>query len=455
MVPVGAMVPGGGHAFLFTRNHFSQGRTRLLKYFLRQPMVNSLINLKGNSRAVVYTEALWGIPFNLYAPYMSVYMLSFGLRDSQIGLLTSIGLVLSILTSLMSGVITDKLGRKRTTLISDVLSWSVPAIIWAVAQDFNYFLIAVALNSLWRVSMNSWSCLVVEDTDPKQLMDIYSWIYIAGQVVAFFAPIAGLLMRKFTLVPTMRGLFLFASVMFTFKFFVMNAFVSETKRGKARMEATRQQGLFSMLGEYSGVSGMILKSPAMLYTVGIMLVMGICNMITSTFWSILVTRKLLIPEQDLALFPFVRSSIMLLFFFLVMPRIREMNFKKPMLVGFGIFIISQVLLISIPAKNYVLLVINVFLDACSYAMVGTQIDRMVAVTVDAKERARIMALVYVVVIIFISPFGWIAGKLSEVDRILPFILSLGLYAAGAVLTYLAARLAQPVRTNEVVTTNTN
>ena len=443
MVPVGAKAPGGGHAFLFTRNNLSQGKTRLLKYFLRQPMVNSLINLKGNPRAAVYTEPLWGIPFNLYAPYMSVYMLSFGLHDSQIGLLTSIGLGLSILSSLMSGIITDKLGRKRATLIFDILSWSIPALIWAVAQNFSYFLIAAAFNSIWRVTLNSWTCLVVEDTDQTRLMDIYSWFYISGQAVAFFAPIAGLLIRIFTLVPTMRGLFLFASVMFTLKFFVMNAFVSETERGKIRMEETRHQGLFSMLGEYRGVFRIILKSPPMLYTIGIMLVMGICTLITSTFWSILVTRKLLIPEQDLALFPFVRSSIMLLFFFLVMPRIKEMNFKKPMLVGFGIFILSQALLISTPAKNYVLLTINVFLDACSYAMVGTQIDRMVAVTVDEKERARIMALVYVVVISFTSPFGWIAGKLSEVDRILPFILSLGLYTIGAVLTYLAARLAPP------------
>jgi MFS family permease len=181
--------------------------------------------------------------------------------------------------------------------------------------------------------------------------------------------------------------------------------------------------------------------------VGIMLVMAICNMISGTFWSILVTQKLLIPEQNLAIFPFVRSSIMLLFFFLVMPRIKEMNFKKPMLAGFGMFIVSQMLLILIPAQNYGLLLINVFLDACSFAMVGTQIDRMVAVTVDEKERARILALIYMVVISFTSPFGWIAGKLSEIDRILPFILSLGLYVIGAVLTYLAARLAQQGRTN--------
>jgi len=34
-------------------------------------------------------------------------------------------------------------------------------------------------------------------------------------------------------------------------------------------------------------------------------------------------------------------------------------------------------------------------------------------------------------------------------------LPIWLYATGAVLTYLAARLAEPIRTTEVVTTNTN
>lgn len=57
------------------------------------PMVDTLLNLEGNPRACVYTEPLWGIPFNLYAPYVSIYMYSLGVNDVQIGLITSIGMV--------------------------------------------------------------------------------------------------------------------------------------------------------------------------------------------------------------------------------------------------------------------------------------------------------------------------------------------------------------------------
>ena len=184
----------------------------------RHPLITTLRNLRGNVRGCVYTEPLWGIPFNLYAPYVSVYMLALGLTDSRIGLITSIGLASEVLWTILSGAITDKLGRKRTTLIFDILSWSVPTRIWAIAQDFTYFLVAAIVNSVWRITLNSWQCLLVEDTDPKLLVDVYSWVHIAGLLVAFVSPLAGLLVAQFSLVPTMRALYLLAFVMMTAKF---------------------------------------------------------------------------------------------------------------------------------------------------------------------------------------------------------------------------------------------
>lgn len=402
-------------------------------------MVVSLRSLKGNARGAVFTEALWGIPFNLYAPYVSLYMLKLGLDDEKIGLIISIGLVCQIITSSLSGVITDKFGRKRTTFISDLLSWSVPVLIWAFAQNFTYFLIAAVISSLWRISANSWMCVMVEDTDPDQLVDIYTWIYISGLLAAFFAPLAGVLIQRFTLIPTMRGLYLFAFVMMTLKFIAMNAMVTETGVGRQRMQATKGQNIFAMLGEYRGVAAQILRTPETLFTVGIMLVTSVAGTINSGFWSILVTKKIHIPEQDLALYPFAKSILMLFFYFLVMPKIRGLHFKYPMLVGFAGSFASQALLILVPEKSYLLLLVSVLLDACSIASVSAFLDKMIVVSVDPEERARIMAILYVIVIMVTSPFGWIAGMLSEMNRILPFVLNLVLLVIAGVLTFLAAR----------------
>jgi MFS family permease len=409
---------------------------------LKHPLFRTLFNLRGNQKSAVLTEPLWGIPFNLYAPYASVYMLSLGLKDSQIGLTLSISLTMSLFSALMSGPITDKLGRRFTTMLFDFISWSVPAVIWAVAQDFRYFVVAALFNGVWRVTHTSWTCLLVEDADQSELMDIYSWIYISGLLVGFFAPIAGLLINRYSLVPTIRGLYIFAAVMFTLKFTILYFFSTETKQGKIRMEETRHQNLFSLVSGYGDVIKQVLRTPRTLFTLGIMLAFSSATMVNSTFWGILVTQKLHIPSANLALYSTARSLTMLVFFFLVMPRIRELQFRNPMLVGFFLLAVAQVIVISVPEKAFLFLFVSTFIEACSYATVSTQIDRMIAVTVEAKERARIMGLLFVGVIAFTTPFGWIAGELSEINRILPFLMNISLYAMGAVLTILAARQAK-------------
>jgi len=405
------------------------------------PLITSLRSLHGNQKSVVLTEPLWGIPYNLYAPYVSIYMLTRGLKDSQIGLLISVGLAVQIVSALLSGPITDKLGRRKTTAIFDFLSWSLPMLIWAMAQDFRYFLVAALLNGTWRITHTSWSCLLVEDADPKKLVDIYSWIYIGGLLSGFFAPFAGLLINVFSLVPTMRGLYIFSFAMMTAKFIILYFYSTETQQGVVRMAETRHQSLFSLFSGYGDVFKQILRTPRTLYTLGILLVMNMAGTIGTAFWSILVTQKIHIPDQHIALYPFARSIIMMTFFFLAMPRIKEMKFRNPMIVGFGLLALSQLILINIPEKSYALLLISTFIEACSYATVSTQIDRMIVVTVDARERARIMGLLFLIVIAITTPFGWIAGQLSMINRILPFILNISLYITGVALVFLAARQA--------------
>lgn len=406
---------------------------------LNHSLFKTLFRLRGNAQACVFIEPLWGIPFNLYAPYVSVYMVALGLRDSQIGLVATVGMVCQVFFTILGGPLTDKLGRKRATFIFDTISWSAATIVWAIAQDFNYFLLAAVLNAAWRVPMTSWTCLMVEDTDPEDLVDIYSWINIAGLLSAFFAPIAGLLINAYSLVPTMRGLYWFAFLFMTIKFIWLNVVAVETKQGVLRMRQTQNQSIISMLGEYRGVFGILLRTPKTLYTLGIMLVMSISSLAANTFWAVLATERVGIPDEHLAIFPFARSIIMLIFFFLVMPRVREMHFRRPMLVGFTLLIVSQLLLITAPPQGYLFLLLSVFLEACSLAVVTTLRDKMMVVNVDVQERARIMSLMYLVVIVLSSPFGWIAGTLSEVNKTLPFVLTMGMYGLGFVLTYLASR----------------
>jgi hypothetical protein len=66
-------------------------------------------------------------------------------------------------------------------------------------------------------------------------------------------------------------------------------------------------------------------------------------------------------------------------------------------------------------------------------------DALIVISVDPAERARIMSIIYVSVLVLSSPFGWVAGRLSEFDRTLPFYLNIGLYLIGGMLVWLAGR----------------
>ena len=334
------------------------------------------------------------------------------------------------------------MGRKRTTLIFDLISWSVPTLIWAIAQNATYFLIAAIVNATWRVTHNSWNCLLVEDTDADLLVDIYSWIYIAGLLAAFVAPATGLFVGRFGLVPTVRALYLLAFVMMTAKFIILNSLVTETQQGQARMQETRDEPLFSVLQGSGKVLRQILHTPATLYTVGLMILLSIASSIRGTFWSILVAEELQIDEKYLALYPFVRSIMMLLFFFLVMPALRKWRIHKPMLLGFAGLILSQLLLILTPPGNYFFLFLATALEGFATPAAYTLLDTLTVTTVDAAERARIMALLNLAVILGSSPFGWIAGELSALNRRLPFVLITVIFVISAILTFLASRATE-------------
>lgn len=408
----------------------------------QNPLITTLRNLEGNPRASILTEPLWGIPYNLYLPYASIYMLALGISDAQIGAVASLGLMIQPLFALLSGAITDKYGRRWVTFIADFLAWTIPCLLWAVAQDIRYFIVAAIFNAMWRIPSNSWTCLLVEDAEEDQLVHIWTWIYIAGLLSAFFAPLAGLLIGAIDLIPAVRLLYVFAMIMMTLKAVILYRYSTETRQGYIRMEETRGQPLLSLLSGYGAVFKHILRTPSTLVVLGIMFCIGVVLMVSNTFWSILVTEKLGIPSEHLAFYPFAKSALMLVLYFVLVPRLNLQRFRNPMLFGFGGFIVSFGILALMPPENYALLLISVLIEAFSVALYHPLMDSLIIVSIDPLERARINAILFALVILLTSPFGWIAGQLSETNRTLPFVLNILLLLIGMGLVSLAWRFRQ-------------
>ena len=412
----------------------------------RNPLVATLTGLRGNPRACVYTEPLWGLSMYLCLPYASVYMLALGVQDVQIGLISTIGMLAQVVFGLLGGIITDKLGRRLSTLVADVLAWPVPCLIWFAASfvdqraAFWLFVGASLVNATLQISQNSWDCLMVEDAQRDQIPHIYSLVMVAGHLSALFAPIAAVLVAQFQLVAAVRILYLNAFVVMTVKILWLYRWSHETDMGRIRKQATRGVSMWRLLAGYRGVLGIIKRSPGTMFALVIAVLVGAINSVNGTFWQIIINKKLFVPDPALPFFPMVRSLLAIVFLFTVIHRVTgTTRFRWPLVAGFGTYFVGQALVSGIPApdgaaglQTYALLGVCLLFDSFGIGMLAMLAEAIVALHVDQTERSRVMAVQRTVVMLAISPFGWIGGALSGVNRGLPFVLTAVVALVGVV-----------------------
>lgn len=396
-------------------------KERRLKNQLRETG-NTLKNFEGNAKTCIMVEPLWAIPYNLFITYAPVYMIALGCTEKQVGIIASISLVFQMFFSLIGGYITDKLGRKRTCLIFDVLSWSIPTLIWAFAQDFYYFLIAAIINSTVRVVHTSWTCLFVEDTLPEDRVNVFTWLQVAGILSGFVAPIAGFLVGKYELVPTVRGLYLFASISMTFMFFLRNHLTYETEQGLKRMDEMKNESFLSSLGDYKRTAKQLVSTPYTMIAFLLSIFTHIHTIIRANFFSIILTQKLGFSQGSIAIFPTIQSVFMLLIFLFVMPTLGKLNFKKPLLSAFISLAGSNLLLVISPNQSYIVVIISTILMAYGTAVSFPFVESMLANSIDDNERAKTMSILYVILFAITAPFGYIGGALASISEELPFVM---------------------------------
>jgi len=415
---------------------------------IKHPLIETLRTVEGNPRIALFTEPLWTVPFNLYTPFVAVFMAALLLTDTQIGIVASVFMFTRAVAALFGGAITDKLGRRKTTLIFDILSWSIPCLLWAFSQNFWWFVVAASFNGLMQITTISWTCLLVEDAKKDSLVRIFSLLYLISHASVIFAPLAAILINQVSIIPALRILYLVSFISMTIKFIILYRYGDETEVGKVRLEETKGMSIWRIMAGYLSIFKRILTSGDMILALIVMTVFSITGMISGNFFGLYVTGTLNLPQHYLAYFPIVRSAIIFIFIYLLQPKLDRLGFRNPMLIGLFIFIISNVVLIYSHENSHFIannivpylpllsdrileyqflpllihLTIYIFLDAIAFSFVMPRSDSLTQMLIEPAERARISGVMMVVVLVLTIPFGGIAGLLSDGDRRFPFIL---------------------------------
>lgn len=404
-----------------------------IKAISGHPLIELLKHNKGNPRTLILMEPLWGIPYNLIAPFATLYMYTQGITDVQIGLILSVSMFVQVFFSFFGGIVTDKFGRKFTTMMGDFFGWGIACLVWAISGNFWLFLIAVLFNSFEQINQTAWYCLLIEDADSKDLLGIYTWVNIGGLVAIFFAPISGLLINSFTVVPVVRVLYFVFAVNMMIKVIITFRYCGETRQGKIRMAETKDTSVLEMLLEYKDLIPKVLMNNEIMKVLFVSVILHITNIISTNFFSLYVTQRLGIADRYLAFFPILNAAVMLIFMIGIQHRLESMKFRIPMWIGLVLYAACSILLILTPIGSMPLIIIYVFVGAVASALVVPRKDALLQLSINPKERARINALIMSFTIAFASPFGYLAGWLSSIDRRLPFVFTFSIYIIAIII----------------------
>jgi MFS family permease len=107
-----------------------------------------------------------------------------------------------------------------------------------------------------------------------------------------------------------------------------------------------------------------------------------------------------------------------------------------MICGILSYLSANTILLIAPSNNWPWIAAYVFIEACGVALLIPRLGALVANAIEPKERARIRGLFNAAILALVSPLAFLAGYLSDMNRRLPFILNIILFAAMLAVTWL-------------------
>jgi DHA1 family tetracycline resistance protein-like MFS transporter len=397
--------------------------------------------------AMLMYEPMWGIPYNLFSPYLSLYMVALGCTSAQIGIISALGMVLQMAFSLLAAPITDRMGRKRATLVFDTASWSAAVVIWIFANDFWVFVAAAVVQAINRVVHVSWNCLMIEDTEKDLLVPLFSWFTIAGLLAALFSPIAVELVKAYTIVPAMRWMMGVAFVLMTLMFILRNAATHETSVGRVRMEQSKSEPFFRQLKAMFLVVADIRRSRKTMFFFILTAIYNAAISVKAPFFALLLTEALGFDDYVTGYFTAASSLVMLAVYLFVQPVLARFRPKAPLSVGLGLCAAGSAVLLpelGSYAANMAAVVVSVVLSALGTAIAQPFIDGISHGSIDNDKRANMTSILIASTLLASAPFTLFGGFLFDWYPRISFLVATALFVLSAsLIVFLYKNEARP------------
>ena len=153
-------------------------------------LVAFLRGMPSNLRVMVARSSISSFVYNLN-PYGSLYIIALGATGTQLGLLNSLSLAMSMTFTLLTGWVSDRTQRKTVFLIGSFIALLVP-LIYGAAWSWTLLLPAFALGGLADgIIQPAWGAMYANSVSSRKRGTVYGLVNVFVLIPILFSGLIG------------------------------------------------------------------------------------------------------------------------------------------------------------------------------------------------------------------------------------------------------------------------
>lgn len=394
-----------------------------------------LKDLPPNARYCVLLEPLWALTGTVVLYYATLYMKTIGLSNLSIGAILSANLYAAFLFQIIAGAVTDRLGRRRTSLVFDLLGWALPMVLWAIADNFWIFLVAALFNACGSIVNTSFSLLATEDTPETEQPRVFAAIKLVAMGAGLLTPIAGALMDEYGVLSALRVIYGVGAVMMTVLFVWRHYLTHETAAGKAAMQRGGDTGIVRHVVTNLQLFWRLSRQRAMWPLIGLYIATALAVTI-NVFQVVYLAEVLAIGAGTISWIPALTAAVALLCFLVLLPRLRARSVVITIRTALALSAAGWLLFLLTPKQGVVLLLVSTTLTAAGVFLTESYRDTLVVSSLGDEDRAAMFAALQSVTAMMAIPSGYIAALLYDLRPQALFAVVFMLYTVGAIFAWM-------------------
>ncbi len=373
-------------------------------------------SLKGNSLPLVKYDILWALPMHFTMLYLRLFQREQGLTEVEIGTITSFQLATQIVGALCGGYLAERFGRLRTVTWVDGIVWPTTFLILTTAQGYLSFMLGALLMGSISLLVPSWISLFVEGTPESKRPHLFT----VRQMPWFFAmltvSLSGFAVRRWGVSQSCRSVFAFSAILTLFAVWYRGKFLKHTDPPPRSFTLSFKEFEHLALSHWNAFKVVISRRHMIVFL--LMQILANAAMTTAgTFNYLYLTdpNGVALDKATIAIFPIFQGVTTLVVTFLILPYMTGANIFRTLFVGVGFMALSATILLMAPKGALAAAIVAYMCGSTGFALYNPSLASYWSNLMSDRERARIIALSTVIILLFITPVPTIAGGLYEIN----------------------------------------